>query len=788
MDPELVLKFKGDLTDWTASVAKAKTDLSSLSVGMNGTLTAQNRLSKGTNDSTRANEQLIASMNSLGRKMKEVANQTATNTEALRVNSNALINNKNNNEQALGGIGNLAKGYLSLAAVMKGGQIFLDSTKEVQKFENQLKVASGTQEQYGKNTQFLEGLAARYNKNVLDLGANFAQLTIATRGTNLEGEKTERLFAAVTATSAALQMSVDDTNGTFRAFIQMVSKGNVQAEELRGQLGERLYGAFNLAAKSMGVTTSELNKMLERGEVLAGDLLPKLTVELENTFGADAQKNAQNLGSNIDYATGQATLFIAELGKSTGITDSLNDMAAGLGAILAKLRDLNKEGGIVNGFFDRMLTLPGRSLGGGAAKSNIFKTKEERAAEFSAILNGKSQPVKSFSGDTSSVSSDEYGSQYNIRDINPKAEAKLKKQNDATARKVQIESNKWLSEKLAEYKDEMTLALADSEASINAKFRKQNGVLGVVGVAKPKGISLNYDSNSDKFNKEFSNQTTGDGKTKSAFQNLGSKISGNNLLSKDQIDLANSIDSALRELEQNLINRYGSLAEATKAGMGKFVQATKEGGQSYKQAVENIRKQDAIQNLSQNINASIQQAAVDMTVSFGEMAGSALAGGEGFENAGKVFSLLLADTMSNIGKAMIAFAASVIAAQNTIENPYVALAAGIAAVAAGAYLKTKLNEGKEKGFYTGGIVRGRSGVDNIPINVSSGEMILTNTQQGRLFGMLDGAYSGHSMNANYGSANSGGGGFSGELSTTIKGTDLDVLLKYGQKKNAKFRG
>src|SRR5690606_22603244 len=53
----------------------------------------------------------------------------------------------------------------------------------------------------------------------------------------------------------------------------------VQAEELRGQLGERIPGAFATAARAMKVTEVELNAMLKRGEVLAVDLLPRMAAE-----------------------------------------------------------------------------------------------------------------------------------------------------------------------------------------------------------------------------------------------------------------------------------------------------------------------------------------------------------------------------------------------------------------------------------------------------------------------------------------------------------------------------
>jgi len=838
MDPELVVKFKGDLTEWSAAVAKAKADLSSLSVGMNGTISVQNRFGKSTTESAQSTNQLIASLNSLGRKMQESATQTAANTNALKSNSEALKSSKTNTEQASGGLLSMAKGYLSLSAAMAAGRVFLDSTKEVQKFENQLKVASGTQEQYGKNTQFLEGLAARYNKNVLDLGANFAQLTIATKGTNLEGEKTERLFAAVTATSAALQMSVDDTNGTFRAFIQMVSKGNVQAEELRGQLGERLYGAFNLAAKSMGVTTAELNKMLEKGEVLAEDLLPKLTVELENTFGADAEENSRNLGSSIEYVTGQMTLLIAEMGKSSGFTDVVAGWTSRFGEFLNNLRLVNKEYGFLTAFVGGVAAIDGSSgLERRADEARGKLPKQETPAYTKYPLPGRANVVSSLLGGSSEIGS--FPTESTAVLGNSSADEKIKKAAEKAAKAAKAALDKWVSEKLAEFKDETTLALLDSESAINVKYRKQNGTLGAIGQAKPTGTSLNYDSGSDKFNKEFTNPVTGDGVTANRFKNLGDSISTTKgLFTMDEKTLDGGITDKLESLRQKLIDNYGSLKEATNAGFGDFVNSTKQGGQSfsdavtnlkvynkiqdlsdklessfgslqgaadsgmaglvekikngtitYKEAIEAMKKIDGIKQLGENISSALKQAAADTSIAFGEMIGSALAGGEGFANAGQAFGTLLAKLMTDIGKALITYATLIIATEYAISNPYVALVAGIAAVAAGAYLKATMSQSDStaKGHYTGGIVDGRHGIDNIPIRVSAGEMVLNKNQQSRMFGVLNGAFSGRSLASSYNqSASNGGSNTSGHLSTSIRGSDLAVIVKLGDKKNAKF--
>jgi hypothetical protein len=75
---------------------------------------------------------------------------------------------------------------------------------------------------------------------------------------------------------------------------------SIQAEELRGQLGEAMPAAMGVMAKSLNVTTEELGKMMQRGELIASEVLPKFAKEMENTYGEDAQKLASGMTSEIN--------------------------------------------------------------------------------------------------------------------------------------------------------------------------------------------------------------------------------------------------------------------------------------------------------------------------------------------------------------------------------------------------------------------------------------------------------------------------------------------------------
>jgi tape measure domain-containing protein len=67
---------------------------------------------------------------------------------------------------------------------------------------------------------------------------------------------------------------------------QMISKGTVSSEELRQQLGERLYGAMQIAARSLGITTQAFSDLLERGMIPTGRFLPVSVSSIQSSAGS----------------------------------------------------------------------------------------------------------------------------------------------------------------------------------------------------------------------------------------------------------------------------------------------------------------------------------------------------------------------------------------------------------------------------------------------------------------------------------------------------------------------
>jgi len=231
----------------------------------------------------------------------------------------------------------LVAAYAGLNGLFNSARSINETGMAFQGVSTALVSITGSSKQAADEMAYLESESERLGLNLLEISKSYMQITAAAKGTTLEGQATRDIFTAIGEAATVLQLSTDQTNGAIRAITQVMSKGKVQAEELRGQLGERLYGAFQLAARGMGITTAELDKMLEQGKVIAEDFLPKFAAEIRKTFGDGVPAASQNARAELNRfnnAILEIERSIAAGGFIDGmtegyrtLTDTLNDPA-----------------------------------------------------------------------------------------------------------------------------------------------------------------------------------------------------------------------------------------------------------------------------------------------------------------------------------------------------------------------------------------------------------------------------------------------------------------------------
>lgn len=302
-------------------------------------------------------------------KASQAARQIEASFTELGNQSTVAASKVDQVERSLMGIGGaktaISAATTALAALATSAAFgaFIDANVNVERFESGLRALNGASVNTTAELEFVRQVANRLGLDIRTTADAYLQLTAATKGTSLEGQQTRDIFEAVSKAMGALGKSSSDTQGALLAISQIVSKGTVSMEELRGQLGERLPGAFQLAAKSMGVTTEELDKLVSSGKLAADDFLPKFAAEIDKAFAGASfdtyTANMNRLRNAIDdllVQAGKAGLFDAVTGLVEESAEFLQNASTGADYYSAGMKaffDLLKTGD-VDAFSERL--------------------------------------------------------------------------------------------------------------------------------------------------------------------------------------------------------------------------------------------------------------------------------------------------------------------------------------------------------------------------------------------------------------------------------------------------
>ena len=243
-----------------------------------------------------ATDKVAAQQKKISKGFDSIRKKSNVTASKVQANNKTLISSFSGIKGAIMG----AAGAFGAYQAFSFGRDVVNLQADFESYANTLRFASGTEKEFVKNQQFLKKTINELGLDVVSATQGFGQFAANTKGTALQGEETRKIFESVSMAATVLGTSVDDTNGIFRALGQIVSKGAVQSEELRGQLGERIASAYKMAADSMGLTTTELAKQLKAGKVLSEDFLPKFSAQIKKTFEKDVGKASKSLRAQLN--------------------------------------------------------------------------------------------------------------------------------------------------------------------------------------------------------------------------------------------------------------------------------------------------------------------------------------------------------------------------------------------------------------------------------------------------------------------------------------------------------
>jgi len=227
---------------------------------------------------------LTGKLDAIINKDKELGGQTEKTGKKMQDSINKTDADANN----LGNSFNNLKGYVASAfavgSILAFGKEVVDVTRKTELLQNQLNFVAGS-------TQAGAMLFSRLQKEAQTLGLEFTALSkgfagfaIASKQAGISANQSIETYLKFAKGLRGAGASAQATERAFYALEQMMSKGKVSTEELRLQMGEALPGATALAARAVGKTTAEFTKMLEQGQIISSDFIPKFAAVVEKEF------------------------------------------------------------------------------------------------------------------------------------------------------------------------------------------------------------------------------------------------------------------------------------------------------------------------------------------------------------------------------------------------------------------------------------------------------------------------------------------------------------------------
>lgn len=228
-----------------------------------------------------------------------------------------------------------AGAFISMQAVLASYQKIMEVGLQRASSERSIDFVFGDQSTQVK--KFIQDLTQITGMDTTETQAQFASFgASATTTMGLEGS--EELFKNLTGYARLMGRSDEQIQRALTAVSQMASKGQVMAEELKGQLSEALPGATQAFAKALGLTEKQLFDKMKNGDVKASDALPKFAKELGSQIDSRGgwkaiQDSTQTMLGNLKNTWNNSLTDIFR-GSENGLQDftrSLTNLLNSLG-------------------------------------------------------------------------------------------------------------------------------------------------------------------------------------------------------------------------------------------------------------------------------------------------------------------------------------------------------------------------------------------------------------------------------------------------------------------------
>ncbi len=185
----------------------------------------------------------------------------------------------------------------------------------------------GSGEKAAAELEFLKRVADELGQEYQSLAKSYKVIAAAAKGTDLEGNSTRQFVVAIAESAKVLGATSDQINRAFAQIGQGISRGKFELEDLK-TIAEALPGiGFKDFADSIGVSTEKFYEMISAGEIVADDFIPKLSKALHGQF-AEAAKESETAQQALNRMTNAWYDLRVEIANSGFLDRATNYMEA----------------------------------------------------------------------------------------------------------------------------------------------------------------------------------------------------------------------------------------------------------------------------------------------------------------------------------------------------------------------------------------------------------------------------------------------------------------------------
>lgn len=284
-----------------------------------------------------------------------------------------------------GSVNNAADRLLSFQNIVKGFAIYqlgrgvydvgaslVDAGMQMQALNNRMLASVANSEVAAESMQFVRTESQRLGLSFTESANGFAGFSASALRAGLTLGETKKIFSDISTVAVSLHLSNAQVANTFMALEQMASKGTVQMQELKLQLGNAIPGAMEIAAKAMGKTNAEFNKMIENGEVLAADFLPKFFAALAQQLGGSVVEASRSAQAELNRLHNAVFELKANV-MGSGPIDTFSDAIRNLTEVVS---DPQVQEGLKN-LATVIFTIANAAVKAAAAIGNFIKSHSE---------------------------------------------------------------------------------------------------------------------------------------------------------------------------------------------------------------------------------------------------------------------------------------------------------------------------------------------------------------------------------------------------------------------------